>query len=135
LKAANGNLSDRAVVDTRIALENAQRAALDASMPLEGKRASTGYTDTLGTARAATLMGMASAALWKKAVAQAKKEVAKEAHEKIEHLSKWGTVKPSEAACRDIVQKLLAEKGCYPFPELVAGVLAGIGTKQESAGE
>lgn len=94
-------------------------------------QASTGYTDTLGTARAATLMGMASAALWKKAVSEAWKAVGKEAHEKIEHLTKWGTVAPSEAACRDIIIKCLAEKGIYQYPEIVTGVLGKMNPFQE----
>lgn len=85
--------------------------------------ASTGYTDVEATARAALLLGQETKAFWKKAVASVKKDHMAEMKAGVSQLTKWGTVKPSLAAVRDIVIKVLQSHDIYPYPELVQPIM------------
>lgn len=89
--------------------------------------ANTAHTDPQATIRAAFLMGQCTCELWRKAVAEVKKECGPEIKKKVDGLAKWGTVKPSRAAVRDIVIKALEAKMIYPYPDFVQEIMHALG--------
>jgi hypothetical protein len=89
--------------------------------------ANTGATDPQATIRAAFLMGQCTCELWRKAVAEVKKELGPEIKKTVEGLSRWGTVNPSEAAVRDVVLKALQARQIYPYPDFVQEIMHSLG--------
>lgn len=89
-------------------------------------RAMTSYTDMASTARAAHLMGETTRQFWTKTIARIKKECGAAIEADVKHLCKWGTVRPSVAAVKDVIMKHMQAQGVYPYPELVVGLIAAM---------
>jgi hypothetical protein len=83
-----------------------------------------GYKDLNGQLRACCLLGMAQDKMWKSAAQQVKKKLEKEMKERVKALTKWGTVKPSQAAVLDVIEKVLMENGITAYPNLVRAIFA-----------
>jgi predicted kinase len=91
------------------------------------RQAMTGYTDAKGTARAAYLLGQCTKEMWKKSIGDIKKECGKEIKDRVNRLTKWGTIPAGPPAVRDVIQKVLQEKGIEPYTEIVVGIMDAMG--------
>ena len=91
------------------------------------QKANTGFTDAQATIRATFLMGQCTVELWRKAVAEVKKECGPEIKKIVASLPKWGTAPLPQVAARDIVLKVLQSKGIYPYPDFVQELMHALG--------
>ena len=105
----------------QFASENPTEAVVDAKkMVIEAMS----FSDLNGQLRACCLLGMAQDKMWKSAAQQVKKKLEKEMKERVKALTKWGTVKPSQAAVLDVIEKVLMEAGITAYPNLVRAIFA-----------
>jgi len=90
-------------------------------------QAMNGFTDLPGTLRASYLLGTCTKGMWKHAVSEIKSKHGAEIKAGVVKLCKWGTIQPSEAAVKDVVQKVLAKNGIPAYPEVVMALMNPIG--------
>jgi len=91
------------------------------------QKANTGFTDAQATIRATFLMGQCTVEMWRKAVADVKKECGPEIKKIVASLPKWGVAPLPQVAARDIVLKVLQSKGIYPYPDFVQELMHALG--------
>lgn len=80
------------------------------------------YTDIPGQLRAINLLGACTKAQWASVVKAVHKKHGKDIDEGISRLAKWGEVKPSTAAVKDVIAKTLQSNDIAPYPELIWGL-------------
>jgi hypothetical protein len=80
------------------------------------------YEDIPGQLRAINLLGACTKAKWASVVKAVHKKHNKCIDEGIGRLSKWGEVKPSAAAVKDVIAKILQSDNIPPYPELIWGL-------------